>query len=99
MNVSLFNTLTLCERILVIQLKANFLASWQNDQAKFELYHWANQFIEVQYYYWEDRWGIVTKWAPCRIDVFVNEAGCVDRLLPYAESFFDAPLPNVTLGY
>ena len=85
MDVPIFNTLTLPERILIIQLKARFIAQWQRADYQFGLYHWAGHFIEVQYH-WQAQRGLAAQWEPRQISVFADAPGCMERLLPYAES-------------
>ncbi len=85
MDKQIFNSLTLPERILIIRLKARFIAQWQSADHQFGLYHWAGHFIEIQYH-WQAQRGLAAQWEPRLLSVFVDGPGCMERLLPYAES-------------
>ncbi len=80
----MFNTLTLPERILIIQLQARFLAQYQSANSQFGLYHWGGHFVEI-HYQWQVQRGLAAQWEPCLISLFADGPGCVDRLIPYAE--------------
>lgn len=79
-----FDKLTFSEQLVLIPLKGRFIAERQDSDHHVKLYYWGNHFIEI-YYKWPLNRGLGAHWEPYKVSVFIDMAGCTDRLIPYVE--------------
>lgn len=84
MNVQPFTQLTLPEQVVLIPIKGRFIAQRQNSHHLVKLYYWNNHFLEI-HYRWPLNRGMGAHWEPYQVSAFIDNAGCVDLLLPYVE--------------
>jgi hypothetical protein len=84
MNVQRFKQLTLSEQVILIPLKARFIAQQQDNNQQIKLYYWQGHFLEI-YYKWPANRGMGAHWEPYKVSSFLDNLGSTEKLTPYAE--------------
>ncbi|GAB2515503.1 hypothetical protein [Spirosoma aerophilum] len=84
MNVQRFKELTLAEQVILIPLKGRFIAQRQDSVQQVKLYYWHDHFLEI-YYKWPAKRGMGAHWEAYKVSSFLDNLGCTDKLVPYAE--------------
>lgn len=84
MNVTLFNQLTLPEKVVLIPINGRFMAQRQSDNHQVKLYYWANHFLEI-YYRWPTHRGLGAHWEPYKVNAFVDKPACLNQLTAYTD--------------